>query len=225
MSREQWFMEAHRWVIQLRQLENERERLLSSYAMSVFRRRAEEERLEIKRGKVRMLRMLHAEVTELTERRNLFVSSSSDRDDLLPPFVICSLWVKLPSIFISSIYLERLWCLYGTWVQNLGPQSMAIVHVGHVLDFHRTLENDSLLINIRSDGSFSTLSSRGRFSSSVSQPVYVSILGNLLVKLGTVVSNVQTIRGQCCQYLALRAPFYIGWWIDPSNLLLYFRMV
>ena len=90
------------------QAEIVQERMLHNFAMTVLRRRMETEAAEAERGLVQSLRLLNIEITELIRRRSLFSSFTADRDDLLPPYIMMSLWVKLPSIFVLLVYTEKL---------------------------------------------------------------------------------------------------------------------
>ena len=107
---------------------------------------------------------------------------------LLLPQVIAIIWVSLPRVQISPVYLHKLSNLHTWWGQQ--QSQPCIVHMGHVLSNHCALVDYTLPVNVLDDGSLSVYSAKSRFIPDLCTPHYILALGNILSCVGTQVSSV-----------------------------------
>ena len=133
----------------------------------------------------------------------------------LPPQVIATIWVSLPRVQISPVYLHELSTLHTRWGQQQGQP--CIIHMGHMLSNHHTLADYTLPVNVLDDGSLSVYSAKSRFIPELCTPRHISALGNILSCIRTQVSSVSWVSGQGTFCTVALAPFTVGWWSDASN--------
>ena len=141
----------------------------------------------------------------------------------LPPQVIATIWVSLPQVQISPVYLHELSNLHTQWGQQQGQP--CIIHTEHVLSNHRALADYTLPVNVLDNGSLSVYSAKSRFIPDLCTPHHISALGNILSYLGTQVSSVSWVSGQGTFHIVALAPFTVGWWSDASNFIFYLHVL
>ena len=163
-------------------------------------------------GKSDMITRVHNEQVEVAQCHS---AALQGKYFPLPPQVIATIWVSLPRVQISSVYLHELSNLHTQWVQQQGQP--CIVHMGHVLSNHCALVDYTLPVNVLDDGSLSVYSAKSRFILELCTPCHISALGNILSCVGTQVSSVSWVVGQATFCIAALAPFTVGWWSDASN--------
>ena len=140
----------------------------------------------------------------------------------LPSQIVATIWVSLPRVQISSVYLHKLSTLHTRWGQQQGPP--CIVHTKHMLSSHRTLADYTLPVNVLNDRSLSVYSSKGRFILELCTLCRTLALGNILSHIGTQVSSVSWVSGQGTFCIVALAPFTVRWWSDASNFTLYLHI-
>ena len=140
----------------------------------------------------------------------------------LPPKVIATIWVSLPRVQISPVYLHELSTLHTPWGQQQGQP--CIIHTGHVLSNNSTLADYTLPVNVLDDGSLSVYSAKSRFMPDLCTAHRILALGNILSRVGTQVSSVSWVSGQGIFRIVALAPFTVGWWSDASNFIFYLHV-
>ena len=206
-------VEAERWVAQVRRREwgeeryQERERV----RLEVLERKEEEG--DALRGKSDVITRVHNEQVEVAQ---CHLAALLGKYFLLPPQVIATIWVSLPRVQISPVYLHELSNLHTRWGQQQQGQP-CIIHTGHVLSNHHALVDYTLPVNVLDDGSLSVYSAKSRFILELCTPRHISALGNILSRVRTQVFSVSWVAGQATFRIAALAPFMVRWWSDASN--------
>ena len=212
-------VEAECWVAQVRRREwgeehyQERER---AWQEELEWREAEGDAL---RGRSEVITQVHNEQEEVAQHHMVVLLGKYFP---LPPQVIATIWVSLPRVQISSVYLHKLLTLHTRWGQQQGQP--CIVHMGHVLSNHHTLADYTLPVNVLNDGSLSVYSSKSRFIPELCTPHHILALGNILSHVRTQVSSVSWVSGQGTFHIMALAPFTVGWWSDASNFIFYLHV-
>ena len=209
-------VEAECWVARVRRREwgedwyQERERV----RLEALERKEEEG--DALRGKSDVITRVHTEQVEVAQCHSVALLG---KYFLLPPQVIATIWVSLPRVQISPVYLYELLNLHTWWGQQQGQP--CIVHMGHMLSNHRALVDYTLSVNVLDDGSLSVYSEKSRFIPDLCTPHHISALGNILSRVGIQVSSVSWVVGQATFHIAALAPFTVGWLSDASNFIFY----
>ena len=203
-------VEAECWVAWVRRREwgqeryEERERV----RLEVMERKEE----DTLRGKSDVITQVHAEQVEVAQCHSVALQG---KYFLLPPQIVATIWVSLPQVQISPVYLHELSNLHTRWGQQQGQP--CIIHTGYVLSNHHALVDYTLPVNVLDDGSLLVYSAKSRFILELCTPCRISALGNILSHVGTQVSSVSWVVGQATFRIAILAPFMVGWWSDASN--------
>ena len=140
----------------------------------------------------------------------------------LPPKVIATIWVSLPRVQVSPVYLHELSNLHTQWGQQQGQP--CIVHTGHMLSNHHALVDYTLPVNVLDNGSLSVYSAKSRFILDLCTLHHILALGNILSCIGIQVSSVSWVSGQGTFCIVALAPFTVGWWSDVSNFIFYLHI-
>ena len=186
--------------------------------LEVLERKEEEE--DALRGKSDMITRVQTEQVEVAQCHS---AALQGKYFLLPPQVIATIWVSLPSVQILPVYLHELLNLHTQWGQQQGQP--CIVHTGHVLSNHHTLVDYTLPINVLDDGSLLVYSAKNRFIPELCTPCHIAALGNILSCVGTQVSSVSWVAGQATFGIVALATFMVGWWSDASDLYLLYSSI
>ena len=208
--------EAECWVAWVRRREwgeecyQERERV----RLEELERREEEG--DALRGRSEVITRVHNEQVEVAQCHSAVLLGNYF--PLLPQVVI-TIWVSLPRVQISPVYLHELSTLHTRWGQQQGQP--CIIHTGHMLSNHHALADYTLPVNVLDDGSLSVYSAKSRFIPDLCTPHCISALGNILSRIGTQVSSVSWVSGQGTFCIVALAPFTVGWWSDASNFIFY----
>ena len=171
------------------------------------------------RGRSEVITWVHNKQREVAQHH---VAALQGKYFPLPPQIIATIWLSLPQVQISSVYLHELLTLHTRWEQQ--QDLPHVVHTGHMLSNHHTLVDYTLPVNILSNGSLSVYSSKGRFIPELCTLHHISALGNILSHIGKQVSSVSLVSGQGTFHIVALAPFTVGWWSDASNFILYLKI-
>ena len=195
----------------------ERERRSQGHMLEALERKEEEG--DALRGKSDVITRVHNKQVEVAQRHLVALLGKYFP---LPPQVIATIWVSLPRVQISPVYLHKLSNLHTRWRQQQGQP--CIVHTGHVLSNHCALADYTLPVNVLDDGSLSVYSAKSRFIPDLCTPCHISALGNILSHIGIQVSSVSWVSGQGTFHIAALAPFMVGWWSDASNFIFFLHI-
>ena len=212
-------MEAEHWVARVRRREWGEEHYQE-------RERAWQEELEWRevegdalRRRNEVITWVHNEQVEVAQHHAVVLLGKYFP---LLPQVIATIWVSLPRVQISSVYLHKLLTLQTRWGQQQGQP--CVVHMRHMLSNHHTLADYTLPVNVLNNGSLSVYSSKSRFIPELCTPHHILALGNILSHIRTQVSSVSWVSGQGTFCIAALAPFTVGWWSDTSNFIFYLHV-
>ena len=198
--------EAERWVAQVRRREWGEERYQERERARLEELKRREEEGDTLRGRSEVITQVHNEQVEVAQHHSAVLLGKYFP---LPSQVIATIWVSLPQVLISPVYLHELSTLHTWWGQQQGQP--CVVHTGHVLSNHRTLADYTLPVNVLDDGSLSVYSAKSRFIPDLYTPCCISALGNILSHVGTQVSSVSWVSGQGTFHIVALAPFTVGW--------------
>ena len=207
--------ETEHWVVQVRRREwgeEHHQERMRVWQEELEQRQAEGDAL---RGRSEVITQVHNEQREVAQHH---VAALLGKYFPLPPQIIATIWVSLPRVQISSVYLYKQLTLHTRWGQQQGLP--CVVHTGHMLSNHHTLADCTLPVNVLNDGSLSVYSSRGRFIPELCTLCHISALGNILSHIGTQVSSVSWVSGQGTFRITALAPFTVGCGLMP--VILYF---
>ena len=164
--------EAECWVAQVRRREWGEEHYqerVRAWQEELEWREAEGDAL---RGRSEVITRVHNEQREVAQHHVVVLLGKYFP---LPPQIIATIWVSLPRVQISLVYLHELSTLHTWWGQQ--QDLSCIVHMGHMLSNHRTLVDYTLPVNVLNDGSLSVYSSKSRFIPELCTLCHISALG------------------------------------------------
>ena len=208
--------EAKHWVAWVRRREWGEEHYQERERVQQEELEQREEEGDALRGRSEVITWVHNEQVEVAQHHAVVLL---EKYFPLPPQVIATIWVSLPRIQISPVYLHELSTLHTRWGQQQGQP--CIVHTGHVLSNHRTLADYTLPVHVLDDGSLLVYSAKSRFIPELCTLHRISALGNILSHIRTQVSSVSWVSRQGTFCIVALAPFTVGWWSDASNFILF----
>ena len=204
--------EAECWVAWVRRREWGQERYEERERARLEEKEWREEEEDTLRVKSDVITQVHAEQVEVAQ---CHVAALQGKYFPLPPQVVATIWVSLPRVQISPVYIHELSNLHTRWGQQQGQP--CIVHMEHMLSNHHALVDYTLPVNVLDDRSLSVYSAKSRFIPELCTLCRILALGNILSRVGTQVSSVSWVVGQATFCTVILAPFTVGWWSDASN--------